>query len=88
MHVMCDVLLYCRIECMTISSTGLVLVYGGKTGLVTLRSIWDLAVLHTLDISTHGVITYLWFTEGNHFLNSVLALLTGLLVMQTTNICW
>jgi hypothetical protein len=42
---------------------------GGKTGLVTLRSIWDLAVLHTLDISTHGVITYLWFTEGNHFHN-------------------
>jgi hypothetical protein len=52
------------IECMTVNGTGQVLVCGGRSGSVIFRSIWDLGLLRTIDLSSHGPVTALWFTEG------------------------
>lgn len=54
------------VECMSMSSTGHVLVHGGRSGSVCFRRIWDLQTLRSMEVQ--GGITSLWFTEDHQFL--------------------
>ena len=53
-----------RIESMVVSGMSTVLVCGDAHGMLSLRAIWSLLPLRTIDHSPHGAIKCLSFTEG------------------------
>eukprot|EP01041_Mallomonas_annulata_P003576 gene3576-7109_t len=57
-----------RIECLAVNGTGNVLVCGLSDGRLSLRTLWDLQEQHVLDVTAHGAIRFLRFTEDVQFL--------------------
>jgi len=57
-----------KIECMITDSTGLILITGSSHGILSFREIWSLEEVKSVDLSQHGAITSLAFSEDNQFL--------------------
>ena len=62
----CSPLVSCvrRIECMAVNEPGNILVCGSRNGTISMRTLWDLEEKHRIDVSIHGAIKYLRFTDG------------------------
>jgi len=58
----------CRMESWVASANGNVLICGDEEGTLTIREIWSMKVLMTMDVTVHRSITCLWFTEDYQFL--------------------
>ena len=53
-----------RVEAMVVNGSGDVLVCGLASGHLSFRSLWSLQELRIYDLSMHGPVTCLRFTEG------------------------
>lgn len=58
----------CRIETWVTSANGLALVCGEKSGLLTIRNVWNLEETMSMALTTHGAISSLWFSDDSQFL--------------------
>lgn len=78
-----------RIECLTTSDFGNVLIIGFHSGLLSFRKIWNLEEIHCINLSIYGAIKSLSFSDGK--LNSSLFHFIDIIFdvyRWSTLVCW